>query len=125
MNAVHVATNDKVEAPWMKDLFKFKMAIVEKDCKINEPTVALTQSNEKLSEANSNLIVANKGLLQAFDIINEARKKTAQLANRMADIAQDVIAKSSDPQLFHLLAVRALRNKEYAFLRTQKRSFKP
>lgn len=123
MNAVHAATNG-TEAPWMKDLAHLKTTIVEKDRKINELTVAITQSNEKLSEANSNLIAANKGLLQAFNIINEARRETAELANRMADIAQDVIAKPSDPQLLHSLAVCAMGGDQYAFLRPQKRSLK-
>ncbi|ACO53587.1 Bro-b [Euproctis pseudoconspersa nucleopolyhedrovirus] len=131
MNAVHVATKDGVEAPWMKDLAHLTTAIAEKDRKINELTVALTQSNEKLSEANNNLVDANKGLLQAFNIINEARKdcetarkETAQLANRMADIAQDVVAKPNDPQLLHSLAVCSIGGDQYAFLRPQKRSLK-
>ncbi|QHB21718.1 Bro-b [Artaxa digramma nucleopolyhedrovirus] len=58
------------------------------------------------------LIMENKQLTSA--IIN--------LSNRMADIAQDVVAKPSDPQLLHSLAVCSLGNDEYAFLRAQKRS---
>lgn len=34
MNAVHVATNDSKEAPWVKDLQVFKEIIVEKDKKL-------------------------------------------------------------------------------------------
>ncbi|QHB21803.1 Bro-g [Artaxa digramma nucleopolyhedrovirus] len=131
MNAVHAATNDGKQAPWMKDLAHLTTAIAEKDRKIDELTVALTQSNEKLSEANNNLVDANKGLLQAFNIINEARKdcetarkETAQLANRMADIAQDVIAKPKNPQLLHSLAVCDLGGDQYAFLRPQRRNMK-
>ncbi|QUJ09327.1 Bro-b protein [Gynaephora ruoergensis nucleopolyhedrovirus] len=131
MNAVHAATNDGKQAPWMKDLAHLTTAIAEKDRKIDELTVALTQSNKKLSEANNNLVDANKGLLQAFNIINEARKdcetarkETAQLANRMADIAQDVVAKPKDPQLLHSLAVCSIGGDQYAFLRPQKRSLK-
>lgn len=115
MNAVHVATNDGADAPWMKDLAHLKTAIVEKDKKIDELT-------ENLAKANTNLSLANKGLLKAFDMINDARKETAELANRMADIAQDVIAKPSDPQLLHSLAVCDVGGDQYAFLRPQKRS---
>ncbi|AOT85518.1 bro-g [Cyclophragma undans nucleopolyhedrovirus] len=89
----------------------------------------LNNANEKLVEANEKilyfanaLVTANTGLVQANTMLNDARKETAQLANRMADIAQDVIAKPSDPQLLHSLAVCALGNEEYAFIRAQKRS---
>ncbi|AUF81620.1 bro-a [Malacosoma neustria nucleopolyhedrovirus] len=68
--------------------------------------VCLKNSNEKLAEANEKiiqfanaLVAANAGLVQANTMLNEARKETALLANRMADIAQDVISKPSDPQL--------------------------
>jgi prophage antirepressor-like protein len=118
------------------DIDTIKSVIVEKDCKIENLTIALTESNNKLSETNEKLITlanaivaANTGLVQANNMLNEARKdaenarkETAQLANRMADIAQDVIAKPSDPQLLHSLAVCALGNEEYAFLRAQRRS---
>ncbi|ACH69462.1 BRO [Pseudalatia unipuncta granulovirus] len=124
MNAIHAATSNGVEAPWMKDLSELKRVIVKKD----ELIAVKDEENKKLTvalqDANHNLIEANKGLLQAFNVINEARKETAQLANRMADIAQDVIAKPSDPQLLHSLAVCALGGDQYAFLRPQKRSLK-
>lgn len=124
MNAVHIATGEGNEAPWMKDLAELKKIVVEKDTIIaikDEENKKLTMA---LQDANQNLIEANKGLLQAFNIINEARKETTQLANRMADIAQDVIAKPSDPQLLHSLAVCAIGQDQYAFLRPQKRSLK-
>ncbi|AWW14464.1 bro-3 [Hyposidra talaca nucleopolyhedrovirus] len=130
MNAVHAAINDGAEAPWIKDLEGLKTTISEKNNTINNLTVALQNSNEKLHDANEKLItfanalvVANTGLVNANVMINEARKEIAYLANRMADIAQDVIAKPSDSQLLHSLAVCALGNEEYAFLRTQKRNF--
>lgn len=129
MNAVHAAINDGAEAPWIKDLEGLKTTITEKNNTINNLTVALQNSNEKLHDANEKLItfanalvVANTGLVNANVMINEARKEIAYLANRMADIAQDVIAKPSDSQLLHSLAVCALGNEEYAFLRTQKRN---
>lgn len=131
MNAVHVATNDGTEAPWMKDLSDLKRVIVKKD----EIIALKDEENQKLTvalqEANHSLIAANQGLLQAFNIVNEARKdsetarkETAELANRMADIAQDVIAKPSNPELLHSLAVCAMGGDQYAFLRPQKRSLK-
>nr|AFS51905.1 DekiORF27 [Dendrolimus kikuchii nucleopolyhedrovirus] len=60
--------------------------------------------------------------MTAFNAINEARRETAQLANRMADIARDVIAKPSDPRLCHSLAVCDIGDNEFAFVRPQKRS---
>ncbi|QBC76031.1 bro protein [Neophasia sp. alphabaculovirus] len=77
-----------------------------------------------LQAANLNLVEANRGLLTAFNIINEARRVTTQLANRMADIAQDVIAKPANPQLCHSLSVCDLGNDQYAFVCPQKRSLK-
>lgn len=124
MNAIHAATTNGVEAPWMKDLSELKQIIVKKDELIAIKDEENKQLTVALQDANHNLIEANKGLLQAFNVINEARKETAQLANRMADIAQDVIAKPSDPQLLHSLAVCALGGDQYAFLRPQKRSLK-
>nr|AOW42786.1 baculovirus repeated orf [Lymantria dispar multiple nucleopolyhedrovirus] len=138
MNAVHAATNEGREAPWMKDLNNLKQIITVKDEENKKLTMALQNSNQ-------NLIVVNNKLMQAFDMINEARrdseiarrdseaarrdteqarKETAQLANRMADIAQDVITKPSDPRLCHSLAVCALGGDQYAFLRPQKRNMK-
>nr|ANS71042.1 baculovirus repeated ORF s [Lymantria dispar multiple nucleopolyhedrovirus] len=138
MNAVHAATNEGREAPWIENTDYLKNAIVEKDQQINQLTVALQDSNQKLSETNDKLITfasalinANNALAQSNTMINEARKdsenarkETADLANRMADIAQDVIAKPSDPQLLHSLAVCAIGGDQYAFLRPQKRSLK-
>lgn len=124
MNAVHAATTNGVEASWIKDLTELKQKIVEKDTIIAVKDEENKKLTVALQDANQNLIEANKGLLQAFNIINEARKETAQLANRMADIAQDVIAKPSDPQLLHSLAVCAMGGDQYAFVRPQKRSLK-
>nr|ALR70117.1 baculovirus repeated ORF-c [Anticarsia gemmatalis multiple nucleopolyhedrovirus]ALR70431.1 baculovirus repeated ORF-c [Anticarsia gemmatalis multiple nucleopolyhedrovirus]ALR71217.1 baculovirus repeated ORF-c [Anticarsia gemmatalis multiple nucleopolyhedrovirus]AXE72327.1 baculovirus repeated ORF-c [Anticarsia gemmatalis multiple nucleopolyhedrovirus] len=129
MNAVHVAVTNGQQAPWMADLEFYKKTIVEKDEKIETLTIMLQTANVNLTEANKNLMTA-------FNIVNEARrdsenarkdsenarKDLAQLANRMADIAQDVIAKPANPQLCHSLAVCDIGNNEYAFLRPQKRS---
>ncbi|AOT85506.1 bro-c [Cyclophragma undans nucleopolyhedrovirus] len=54
----------------------------------------------------------------------KANERTDALANRMADIAQDVVAKPDNPQLLHSLAVCALGGEEYAFVRPQRRSLK-
>nr|AJP07754.1 baculovirus repeated ORF c [Helicoverpa armigera nucleopolyhedrovirus] len=115
----------------MKDLARLKNAIVEKDQKIGTLTEALTQCNEKLVNFASALVQANNGLLEANRNAETARqdaersrRETAELANRMADIAQDVIAKPSDPQLLHSLAVCSMGGDQYAFLRPQKRSLK-
>ncbi|ADD73737.1 BRO-A [Lymantria xylina nucleopolyhedrovirus] len=131
MNAVHAATNEGREAPWIKDLNYLKEIICKKDDIIVEKDkiiVAKTEQNQQLAsalqEANQNLIEANKGLMTAFNMINDARKETAQLANRMADIAQDVITKPSNPNLCHSLAVCSLGGDQYAFLRPQKRGLK-
>ncbi|AAC70217.1 Ld-bro-a [Lymantria dispar multiple nucleopolyhedrovirus] len=131
MNAVHAATNQGREAPWATDLEFYKSALAKKDDIIVEKDkiiVAKTEQNQQLAsalqEANQNLIEANKGLMTAFNMINDARKETAQLANRMADIAQDVITKPSDPRLCHSLAVCSLGGDQYAFLRPQKRNLK-
>ncbi|AYD68168.1 bro6 [Heliothis virescens ascovirus 3h] len=124
MNAVHVATNEGVAAPWMKDFHEFKLMLSHKD----ELLAVKDKENEALTvalqNANHNLAVANQGLLKAFDVVNDARKETAEIAKRMADIAQDVIAKPSDPQLLHSLAVCSMGGDQYAFLRPQKRSLK-
>ncbi|AIE47819.1 bro [Peridroma alphabaculovirus] len=117
MNAVHAATNDGAEAPWLKDINDLKNIIVQKDqllAVITEENKTLTSKLVIYADA---LVTANAGLIQANNMTN-------QLANRMADIAQDVIAKPSDPQLLHSLAVCALGNDQYAFVRPQKRSLK-
>ncbi|AJP09006.1 Bro6 [Heliothis virescens ascovirus 3f] len=124
MNAVHAITNDGKDAPWMKDLLELKTVIVHKDALIASKDKENETLTIALQNANQNLSIANQGLLKAFDIVNEARKETAELANRMADIAQDVIAKPSDPQLLHSLAVCSMGGDQYAFLRPQKRSLK-
>nr|AFS51922.1 DekiORF44 [Dendrolimus kikuchii nucleopolyhedrovirus] len=97
--------------------------------KINNLTEQLAVANANLMEANKSLILfANEMIVARRDAeaarkdCETARKETAQLANRMADIAQDVIAKPSDPQLLHSLAVCALGGEEYAFVRPQRRS---
>nr|QCQ67405.1 BRO-N [Lymantria dispar multiple nucleopolyhedrovirus]QCQ67565.1 BRO-N [Lymantria dispar multiple nucleopolyhedrovirus]QCQ67723.1 BRO-N [Lymantria dispar multiple nucleopolyhedrovirus] len=110
MNAVHVATNEGREAPWMKDLEEFKVVLAEKDRKIDKLTNALIQSNEK-----------NNTLTQALIAVTE---RTDKLANRIIDLAQDVVTKPSNPNLCHSLAVCALGGDQYAFLRPQKRNMK-
>ncbi|AXS67736.1 bro-c [Cryptophlebia peltastica nucleopolyhedrovirus] len=123
MNAIHVATDqDGREAAWIEEARKFQAIIKAKEHKIEELTVQLKDSNDKLItfatgliQANNNLNEANKGLIKANETIG-------LMANRMADISQDVIAKPSDPQLLHSLAVCAIGGEQYAFLRPQKRS---
>jgi prophage antirepressor-like protein len=124
MNAIHSVTNDGKEAAWVKDLSELKQIVALKDQIIAIKDEENKKLTANLQEANQNLKVANQGLLQAFNIVNEARKETAQLANRMADIAQDVIAKPANPQLLHSLAVCSMGGDQYAFIRPQKRSLK-
>nr|WRQ96261.1 bro-b [Mamestra configurata nucleopolyhedrovirus A] len=124
MNVIHSVTNDGKEAPWLKDLSELKQIVALKDQIIAIKDEENKKLTVNLQEANQNLTVANQGLLQAFNIVNEARKETAQLANRMADIAQDVIAKPANPQLLHSLAVCSMGGDQYAFVRPQKRSLK-
>nr|ANS71031.1 baculovirus repeated ORF o [Lymantria dispar multiple nucleopolyhedrovirus] len=110
MNAVHVAINEGREAPWMKDLEEFKVVLAEKDRKIDKLTNALIESNEK-----------NNTLTQALIAVTE---RTDKLANRIMDLAQDVVTKPNNPQLLHSLAVCSLGGDQYAFLRPQKRNLK-
>nr|QCQ67603.1 BRO-B [Lymantria dispar multiple nucleopolyhedrovirus] len=117
MNAVYSATNEGREAPWMKDLTHMKTTIVEKDRKINELTTALTNSNEKLVFFATALVDSNNGLMKANETIG-------RMANRIIDLAQDVVTKPSDPRLCHSLAVCSLGGDQYAFLRPQKRNMK-
>lgn len=138
MSAMYSVTNDGKEAPWMKDLNHLNAAIVKKDKVISTITkqnqdlvTALQISNKKLTDANTNLAEVNKSLiLFANEMISarkdceQARKETAELATRIAHIAQDVITKPSNPQLLHSLAVCSMGGDQYAFLRPQKRSLK-
>lgn len=129
MNAVHAAANHGREAPWARDIHTLKLALVEKDRTIEGLT--------------SNLFKMNNGLLHAFQTLNEARKETRDLAQRLVDIAQNAMAKSAaattaaaasadqnavtkptDPRLMHGLAVCALGGDQYAFIRPQQRSLK-
>nr|QPD01955.1 BRO-M [Lymantria dispar multiple nucleopolyhedrovirus]QPD02129.1 BRO-M [Lymantria dispar multiple nucleopolyhedrovirus] len=113
---------------------KYEPAIAEESILRNE-IVAKTEENKQLAtsliEANGKIILfagalveANAGLLLANKNLHDANQTIGQMANRMADIAQDVIAKPSNPNLCHSLAVCALGGDQYAFLRPQKRSLK-
>ncbi|ABI35759.1 Bro-a [Ectropis obliqua nucleopolyhedrovirus] len=110
MNAVHVATNDGKEAPWLKEIIQYK-----------EENHKLTAS---LQECNSKLIYFAEALVESNKTIVESNKTISHMAMRMADIAQDVIAKPTDPQLLHSLAVCSMGGDQYAFIRPQKRSLK-
>nr|AFS51929.1 DekiORF51 [Dendrolimus kikuchii nucleopolyhedrovirus] len=123
MNAVHAATDEEGrEAPWARDLEIYKQTIKEKDEKIDTLTTALAESNGKIITFANALVEANAGLVLANKNLHDANQTIGHMANRMADIAQDVVAKPDNPQLLHSLAVCALGNEEYAFLRAQKRS---
>nr|AOW42791.1 baculovirus repeated orf [Lymantria dispar multiple nucleopolyhedrovirus] len=113
---------------------KYAPAIAEESILRNE-IVAKTEENKQLAtsliEANGKIILfagalveANAGLLLANKNLHDANQTIGQMANRMADIAQDVIAKPSNPNLCHSLAVCALGGDQYAFLRPQKRNLK-
>ncbi|ABY65775.1 baculovirus repeated ORF c [Orgyia leucostigma nucleopolyhedrovirus] len=124
MNAMHAITNDGKDAPWMEDLRQLRNSVVQKDKIIEaisyenkELSLSLRTSNEKLMYFASALVDSNNGLIKANERIEN-------LANRMADIAQDVIAKPSDPQLLHSLAVCSMGGDQYAFLRPQRKSLK-
>lgn len=117
MNAVYSVTNDGKEAPWKQDLDQLSAIVEKKNEQICSLSLALKESNEKVMTMATALVTANAALI-------DANKDITQLANRMADIAQDVIAKPSDPQLLHSLAVCAMGGDQYAFVRPQKRSLK-
>lgn len=75
-------------------------AIEELNKKLTFASESLAEANEKIIHFANALVTANTGLVQANAMLNEARKdcenarrETAQLANRMADIVQDVIVK--------------------------------
>nr|UIX56215.1 BRO-d [Hyphantria cunea nucleopolyhedrovirus]UIX56360.1 BRO-d [Hyphantria cunea nucleopolyhedrovirus] len=110
------------------DIFKnqevnaYKRDVAEKDEKIKILTTALMETNQQVVKFANALIVANENLMIANNNLKVANDNLVHMANRMADIAQDVIAKPSDPQLLHSLAVCALGNDQYAFVRPQKRS---
>ncbi|AKN81062.1 Baculovirus repeated orf A [Lonomia obliqua multiple nucleopolyhedrovirus] len=112
---------------------------VEADDKIKQfeaMTVSLKETNDKLQKSNEKMIVFMNALVKCNNGLMEARKDAElarrdlqkshddfkDYANRVADIFKDVITKPSNPQLCHSLAVCALGNDEYAFLRAQKRS---
>nr|ANS71034.1 baculovirus repeated ORF p [Lymantria dispar multiple nucleopolyhedrovirus] len=110
-------------------------AIAEEESILRNEIVAKTQENKQLAtsliEANSKIILfagalveANAGLLLANKNLHDANQTIGQMANRMADIAQDVITKPSNPNLCHSLAVCSLGGDQYAFLRPQKRGLK-
>ncbi|AAR28918.1 bro-j [Leucania separata nucleopolyhedrovirus] len=131
MNAVHVVTNEGAEAPWMKYLHELRDAVVQKDKIIEavsyenkELSLSLRTSNEKLQDANDKLMYFASALVESNNGLMKANERIENLANRMADIAQDVVAKPSDPQLLHSLAVCAMGGDQYVFLRPQKRSLK-
>ncbi|AYD68169.1 bro7 [Heliothis virescens ascovirus 3h] len=131
MNAVHAITNEGKEASWMKDLHELRDAVVQKDKIIEaisyenkELSLSLRTSNEKLQGANDKLMYFASALVESNNGLMKANERIENLANRMADIAQDVIAKPSDPQLLHSLAVCSMGGDQYAFLRPQKRSLK-
>lgn len=67
MNAVHAVTNNGREAPWLKDMECLKTAIVEKDRKIEDLTVALQESNQKLVITTEKLTDANETLTEAIN----------------------------------------------------------
>nr|WRQ96480.1 bro-d [Mamestra configurata nucleopolyhedrovirus A]WRQ96800.1 bro-c [Mamestra configurata nucleopolyhedrovirus B]WRQ96963.1 bro-c [Mamestra configurata nucleopolyhedrovirus B] len=117
MNVIHKVCNNGQEAPWQEELNEIKHIIQKKDDKIEELTVSLT-------EANGALISLSQNLSSALNMVNEARQDMTQLANRVVDVAQDVVVKPADPQLRHSLAVCDLGNDQFAFIRPQKRSLK-
>nr|QGX02320.1 bro-d [Mamestra configurata nucleopolyhedrovirus A] len=124
MNVVHKVCNNGQEAPWQVELNEIKHVIRKKDDKIEELTVSLTK-------ANGALILLSQNLSSALNMVNDARKDSemarkdmSQLANRVVDVAQDVVVKPADPQLRHSLAVCDLGNDQFAFIRPQKRSLK-
>ncbi|AJD09248.1 baculovirus repeated namegeneORF [Condylorrhiza vestigialis mutiple nucleopolyhedrovirus] len=99
-------------------------------------STALIKSNADLAQANANIIEISKGLIAANERNNAlmaqtqvltqaliaATERSDKLANRMADIVQDVVAKPNDPRLLHSLAVCDLGGDQFAFVRPQRRS---
>ncbi|AAZ38216.1 BRO-A [Agrotis segetum nucleopolyhedrovirus A] len=99
-----------------------------------QPAVAnnsecLSKSNEMILKMSQELILAKQNsdaMIQEMIVARRdaetARRDMVVLSTRIADIAQDVITKPSNPQLLHTLAVCEIGNNEFAFLRPQKRS---
>ncbi len=115
----HVVTNDGVEAPRMKDLHELRTAVVDRDRKIDDLTVALKDSNDKFVSFANALVECNKGLMVAndrnhklFQALINANNCTTELANRLTEIAEHVFDTLTHPQLLHSLGPCAqwLRN---------------
>ncbi|ACI28770.1 BRO-B [Agrotis ipsilon multiple nucleopolyhedrovirus] len=117
MNVLHKATNNGDEAPWMKDMDGILKEIEKRDETIN----ILTRD---LRTANQNLMEFAKEIIKGRQDLAVANQSMSNLANRVVDMAQDVAVKPADPNLRHSLAVCAIGNDQYAFLRPQKRSLK-
>lgn len=80
--------------------------------------------NEKIEKLADGLLKANQALIQANSDLMVARQDAVVLSHRLADIAQDVIAKPHTEQLLHALTVHELEEgtNEIMFTRCQRRS---
>lgn len=77
-----------------------------------------------LLKANRALVASNEALIQANNELIVARQDAVVLSHRLADIAQDVIAKPDATQLLHAFTVHQLEEgtNEIVFTRCQRRS---
>lgn len=103
---------------------QFKVEIGKRDGEINKLADGLLQTNRALIVANEELINSRRDAEQARQDSERARQDAVVLSHRLADIAQDVIAKPKSDQLLHVLAVHELdeATREIAFTRCQRRS---
>ncbi|AAQ91679.1 baculovirus repeated ORF [Choristoneura fumiferana DEF multiple nucleopolyhedrovirus] len=97
-------------------------ALIKSNTDLAEIARGLMAANER----NNALVTQNNALMAQTQVLTQAliaaTERSDKLANRMADIVQDVVTKPANPQLLHSLAVCDLGGDQFAFVRPQRRS---
>ncbi|AGR57124.1 BRO-B [Choristoneura rosaceana nucleopolyhedrovirus] len=97
-------------------------ALIKSNTDLAEIARGLMAANER----NNALVMQNNALMAQTQVLTQAliaaTERSDKLANRMADIVQDVVTKPANPQLLHSLAVCDLGGDQFAFVRPQRRS---
>lgn len=93
---------------------KYRKQCAEKDLQLVKLSEGLLRASEGLLEANKSLDIAR---LDA----ETARKDMVVLSHRLADIAQDVIAKPQGSRCLHTLSLHKIRDNEFKFTRCQRK----